>query len=202
MCCPHNKIGIVTLTGRRAQHGTNADRSGSSTFDWNEVYSLEKIDVRTPYFMMSFKYDKTSPKEFGLQEMSDNINVSITDGSKWLKIDSHDFGWGSEIGFMRLPKLSFEELMSLLEHSPLDVNKYGAASVILSEHHQELFDYLQDKMTENSLKVTDSLREGLLTLGLDRVKNRTPIFGKSPDEIQDDFQKWKSITQAFNDASK
>lgn len=162
---------------------------------------MTNVDLGLPYFLMSFKYDKTTPIEFGLQQSTEdnNVYVSNSDGANWAKIDLYDFGWGNEIGFMRLPKLSFEQLFYLLEHSTLDSNKYGASHIILKDYSYDLLNYLLVKLNDSSFKVTRSLKKAFQILGLDQVKNRTPIIGKSQSEIQQDFEMWKFVTETLRD---
>ena len=65
-----------------------------------------QIDYNKKYFLMSFRFDKNKPEDFGLEKSpsNDNIFIDLRDNSEWLKKDLYDFGWGNEYGFYKITK--------------------------------------------------------------------------------------------------
>ena len=59
-------------------------------------------------FMMSMRFNKESPEDFGLIPSEDSdIYVKPSDNSLWKKRNLYDFGWGKENGFYKLPLPNF-----------------------------------------------------------------------------------------------
>jgi hypothetical protein len=155
------------------------------------------IDVNKKYFLMSFRFDKTKPEDFGLVQSSDNEKLYINklDNSEWFKYELYDFGWGNECGFMRLPELEFSELKYLLENSKVQENRYGAAYVLEKNYPDNLLNYLLTIFKNTNLLIDESLKEIIKILGLDKVKNRSSIIGKNYEQINNDFENWKYISK-------
>lgn len=154
------------------------------------------LDPNQKYFLMSFRFNKTTPEAFGLipSDNNDKIYLDSKDNSRWIKMGLYDFGWGSETGFVRLPKLGFNGLWYLLTNSTVEENRYGAAALILSEHSAELLAYLTELFNSGEL-INDSLRRALEILKLEEPINRSRIVGKKPHEIEADFQRWNWISE-------
>lgn len=136
------------------------------------------IDVNKKYFLMSFRFDKTKPEDFGLVRSSydENLYICKSDNSKWLKCELYDFGWGNEFGFERLPELEFSELIYLLENSKVQENRYGAAYVLEKKYPDDLLNYLLSVFNSKNLLINESLKEIIKILRLDAVKNRSGIL--------------------------
>lgn len=153
------------------------------------------IDDNLKYFKMSFKFNKTEPQDFGLvSQNNSNLFIDLGDRSLWEKKYLYDFGWGNENGFMRLPALSFNELWYLLLNNNIEENKYGAAQIILNEYPDELLECLQRFFQGPSPSVNNSLIEAFKILKLDELRNRSNVLGKSYEEIQNDWENWKTIS--------
>lgn len=154
------------------------------------------IDANKKYFMMSFRFNKTRPEDFDLHpsQQKQDIFVDLKDNSQWIKLDLYNFGWGNEVGFMRLPKLNFEQLWGLLLNSSIEENKYGSAFLIESEYPDELLNFLIE-LFNNTSQISKSMKEAFKILKLDEVRNRSGVLGKSYNEIQNDFNKWKVISE-------
>lgn len=154
------------------------------------------IDLNKSYFMMSFRFDKSKPEDFGLIASNDkeNIFIDMKDASLWKKRELYDFGWGREYGFMRLPKLEFDELWALLENSKIQENRYGASDVIIEEYPTELMNHVLE-LLDIPNKIDLETKEIFGILKLDQAINRSNIMGKSYKEIQDDFEKWQKISE-------
>jgi|WetSurMetagenome_2_1015567.scaffolds.fasta_scaffold220684_1 hypothetical protein len=155
------------------------------------------VDANQSYFISGVHFKK-EPKELGLvaQPQGDNLFVRQSDQSIWKKTTLFDYGWGDEVGFVRQPELSFDELWYLLFNSELQDNVYGAAAKILKDFPDQMLAKVEELLNQNTASiVTPGVKEKLLVLTLDRPVNRSSIIGKSYQQIQDDFGRWKLISQ-------
>ena len=96
-----------------------------------------------------------------------NIYMNNLTGEKFEKRLLYDFGWGQEYGLERLPRLTFGELIELVEGSVMinkkrmwtrysqeekrsnDIsqsNLFGAISVIMQDHIEEFIEFLSEKI--------------------------------------------------------
>lgn len=92
----------------------------------------DEFDVSQKYFLLSVHFSKNTASEFGLVETDDeHLCIDPVDDSVWKRTELYDFGWGDEIGYERLPHLSFKELFHLVKFSQLRDSQYGVAAVIL-----------------------------------------------------------------------
>lgn len=154
------------------------------------------VDLNKKHFLISFKFSKCHPKDFGLIQscFDSNIYINPKDHSQWVKQETYDFGWGNENGFMRLPKLQFEELWYLLTNSKIQENKYGAAYIIEQQFSDELLKLLIEIFSRNSTFPKEII-EAFKILKLHEAKNRSPILGKLIGEIHLDDDNWKYISE-------
>ncbi len=97
------------------------------------------------YFLMSTRFNKQSPSDFGLKYV-DGKFISLKDGSEWVQCQLYDYGWGKENGFYRKPLGSFDELINLVVNLTDDEDSYGAASIIEDRYPTELKLYLLELM--------------------------------------------------------
>jgi len=155
------------------------------------------IDINKDYFRMSFRFDKKTPEEFGLTHLNKTSNryIDVSDNSYWIQRKLYDFGWGNENGFMRHQNLSFDELWCLLVESKLEANRYGAAYVILNEYPEELLSYLDSLFDNPNNNISDSMKEAFEILGLEEVRNRCETTGKSYEEVNREYEKWKYVSK-------
>jgi hypothetical protein len=155
------------------------------------------IDISKKYFLLSFRFNKSTPDDFGLVQSKDDstIFIDIDDTSQWVRQESYDFGWGNENGFMRLPELNFEQLWNLLNNSTIQDNKYGSAYVIEQKYPEKLYEAMKNIFEQNQHSTDKSLKEALKILKLDEAINRSEILGKSIKEIEEDFKKWKDLSE-------
>lgn len=150
----------------------------------------------TQYFMMSFRFNKRSPGDFGLTRNSDGKTYSFKgDQSLWIQRDLYDFGWGKEYGFMKIPKLDFCHLWELLNISDMEENRYGAAQVILDDYSDDLLDYLIVLLRDQSFKSGRTFEEACKILKLNETRNRSSTLGKSASQIANDFENWKFVSE-------
>ncbi len=148
--------------------------------------------MKSKYFKMNRPLEKKEPSDFGLKETDEeDIYISEEDGSKWRELYLYDFGFGREKGYERLPALSFSELFDLLVFSSDNADHYGAASVLLMRHPQELLDVCLCLFEEEV--DLDFYKDAFRTLKLDDPVNRTATVGKSGDEISADFDRWEEL---------
>lgn len=144
--------------------------------------------------MMSMRFNKNSPEDFGLIPTNeDDIFIMPTDNSLWKKRNLYDFGWGQENGYYRLPLPSFEELVNIILSSDCNDNKYGAAAVILEDFCDELLIKVQELLKDE--KNIRRYIQFFKILQLEIPINRSDILGKSYNEISEDYEKWKDISR-------
>ena len=97
------------------------------------------------YFLMSMKFNKQSPSDFGLEIVNGKF-VSSKDGSEWVQCQLYDYGWGKENGYYKKPLGSFEELIKIVLDFIDEEDSYGAASIIEDIYPNELKQFLLDLM--------------------------------------------------------
>ena len=145
------------------------------------------------YFIMSIRYNKNSPEDFGLIPSKDeDIYIMPSDNSLWRKRNLYDFGWGKETGFYRIPLPKFNELINIMLDSCLNENKYGAASIILDDYIEELLNISLEILSVNTN--IDKYYDMFKILRLDEPINRSPIIGKNYNDILKDYEKWKYVS--------
>lgn len=155
------------------------------------------IDVNKKYFLISFKFNKSTPEDFGLIQSNKDSSIYIdrVDNSQWIKHESYGFGWGNENGYLRLPKLKFDELWYLLINSTIQENKYGSAYIIEQEYPDELLKVLVNIFTQQHDCIDEKMQEGFKILKLHEPKNRSTIIGKSFEQIYEDSENWKEVSE-------
>ena len=139
----------------------------------------------------------------------------------YVKRPLYDFGWGQEIGFELLPRLSFEELLALVEKRPpvipkrrllrgcdadeMDqyniwrINLYGAVAVIMEDYTARFIDFLSDAI-ETDYFSNPFIRENFKCFSFSSKKTfeerRIPGGSgtQSYEEILNAFPEWKRIS--------
>ena len=146
------------------------------------------------YFLMSMRFNKQLPKDFGLiPSGNSDIFISHDDNSQWKSRSLYDFGWGKENGYYKAPMPDFNELVNIILQSKNDDDKYGAAAVILDDHCEELLQKCFEIFADgnNVKKHTEFFK----ILKLQNPINRSPTIGKHYTHISEDFKKWKIIAK-------
>lgn len=143
---------------------------------------------------MSFRFDNCKPENFNLIHLKNNIYLSKDDNTKWEKINLYDFGWGSECGYMKLPKLEFNKLWKLLISSNIQDNVYGAAYIIEKDYPDQLLKKVNTLLNNQEL-INKKILNIFEILKLNKIKNRSSIIGKSSKEIKNDFKRWKDLSK-------
>jgi hypothetical protein len=157
-----------------------------------------EININEQYFLMSFRFDKTNPEDFGLVPLSEQEDLFIRtrDGSIWRKQELYDLGWGKEYGFIGQPELDFEGLLYLLLNSRIEENQYGAASELLDRYPDELLEKVEQILDKNNIDSLDQKqKKGFLILKLETPLNRSATIGKSFEQINQDFERWKAVSE-------
>jgi len=156
----------------------------------------KKVNINEYYFLMSFRFDKSKPEDFGLHQSPVNPEIFIDkkDKTSWIKRELYNFGWGNENGFVRLPELDFRELIYLIEYSNIRDNRYGAAVEIRRNFSDDLLKYLMEILGDSECAISKGMKEVFEILELEHPINRSSIIGKSPQEVNDDYEKWKFIS--------
>lgn len=162
------------------------------------------LDVNNKYFLLSFRFNKSTFDDFGLIPSKEDSNLFIdkNDDSQWLWQKSYDFGWGNENGFMRLPELNFEELWYLLNHSTDQDNMYGSAYSIEQRYPDKLLEVLTFIFEHNRNIIDDKLIRVIKILKLHEGFNRSETLGKSHQEIEADYKKWIDLSKMARDVIK
>lgn len=152
------------------------------------------------YFLMSKKFDKQSPEDFGLISTDQkDIATNPEDGSLWKKCCLYDFGWGRENGFYKLPLPEFDDLMSIVLDSMYDEDMYGAAAVILDMYAMQLLSISERLILGcGDLK---KLRKFIIVFRLYEPTNKSPTIGKTTEQISENYKRWRAIAQYINNNS-
>lgn len=146
------------------------------------------------YFMMSNRFNKQSPGDFGLIDADEeDCAICPIDNSRWLRCSLYDFGWGRETGYYREPLPCFSKLLQILIDSNDSDDMYGAAAIIMDKYPNALLEYCEESFDSSVNK--DSARKIIKVLQLDQCINRSPIQGKSFDEITNDFTRWQALSK-------
>ena len=150
--------------------------------------------MRERHFMMSMRFDKKYPADFGLiPSVNNDVYFLPSDNSIWEKRDLYDFGWGKENGYYNLPLPQFDDLINIIINSECNDDRYGAAAILLDDYGDKLLikcqDILKDEQNVNMYCGFFNL------LQLDFPLNRSSILGKSLREISKDFEHWKDISK-------
>jgi hypothetical protein len=167
-----------------------------------------KINVNDNYYYMPFGPVMLSPKDVGLKRMPfTTYFVQEKSGTKWVECLLYNTGWGQPVGFERLPKLKFEDLLKLaltsdyktttLTVNEEESNKYGAIAVIMERYRLELIDFLAININNNDLWGNDLYCSNLKLFCFDdfNCKGNGGIGRKSYEEILNECPKWCDISQ-------
>lgn len=114
------------------------------------------------------------------------------DRTLWAKASLYDFGWGKENGFYKLPLPDFDTLMELALYSTDKADMYGAAAILLDRFPDNLWERCWQLM-HNRPKEFQKLAE---LLDLKSPVNRSPVEGKTLEQIEVDYQKWIALGKA------
>lgn len=146
-------------------------------------------------FMMSFKFNKQKPQDFGLKCVNGKF-VNMQDGTEWEMCELYDFGWGKEHGFYKKPLASFEELIKIVLDSNDVEDSYGAAALIENIYTDELKKYLLNLMhTKIELNKKEKLNN---MFHLYKCFNKTLCKGMSIMQIKKECLDWKSIGNFYS----
>jgi len=146
-----------------------------------------------PYFRLSFRGARKNPED-GLRRLPDGSFVDVRDGSRWERRELYDFGSGNESGFMRLTALAWEDLWELILRSNLKDNRYGTAAVLEQQYPGQLLSALTRLLADSRATWDPQIKEALQILDLEVPVNRCEVIGKSPLEVQDEYERWKWVS--------
>ena len=145
------------------------------------------------HFLMSFRFNKQSPEDFGLiQSGNENVFLKPDDGSQWKAKPLYDYGWGKENGYYKTPLPNFESLVNIILQTENEDDKYGAAAVILDDFCTELLNKCFEifELEKSPLEYCDFFK----VLHLDWPINRNPAEGKRFNTVTEDFERWKQVS--------
>jgi hypothetical protein len=120
----------------------------------------DAFDINKNYFYMPFGPTSISMQKCRLEYVQDgDYYFQQNTNTKWRRVYLYDTGWGRPDGFERLPELPFDSLLQLVLLSDyksfhiwhlsiweLESNQYGAASIIMDRHIDDLLDFLNNNI--------------------------------------------------------
>ena len=146
------------------------------------------------YFVMSTMFNKNNACDFGLVPIDENYAINPIDNSLWHKCSLYDLGWGKENGFYKEPIPGFDVLFQIVLCSTDKEDIYGAAAIILDN-------FVDDLLSQCELIMYDPKRQREFKILVDLFNlkvplNRLSVTGKSYEQIQDDYERWKIVSEA------
>ena len=145
------------------------------------------------YFVMSMRFNKCDASDFGLILEDTNTAINPKDNSIWIKAALYDFGWGKENGFYKKPLPDFDVLFDIALYNANSEDMYGAAAVILEKFPDDLLCkceiFMKDRFRRKEFKKMVDLFNLKLSM------NRCSISGKTYDQIQSDYMRWKMVSE-------
>ena len=149
------------------------------------------------YFVMSMRFNKCSASDFGLISKDENTAINPFDNSIWIKTALYDFGWGKENGFYKAPLPKFDVLFELALYSTNREDEYGAAAVILENFADELLKQCEILMNDHSR--TKEFKKLVKLFDLKSPINRCSVAHKTYEQIQNDYSRWRKISDFANE---
>jgi len=177
------------------------------------------MDLTKHYFYITVHFSPDYSNEFKC--ISDNQYINTLNKEVFRKRLLYDFGWGQETGFELLPALSFEELIELVEQSTVIIknsivkrytleeirnnrvnqsNLFGAVSVIMQDHVEELIEFLTNKIETDYFSCAD-IRKNFIwfSFSSSKMKEIGKIPGgnltKSYEDVLNEYAQWKKISE-------
>ncbi len=144
------------------------------------------------YFVMSKRFNKVNAADFGLIQVGNDTAVSPVDGSTWQKEQLFDLGWGYENGYYRVPLPDFSHLLSIVLAEDNEEDVWGAAAIIERLYPEDLL-----IECENMLSAHDRTKDFDTVFNIFKLYipvNRSPSKGKTYQEIQMDYKRWKRLS--------
>jgi hypothetical protein len=148
------------------------------------------------YFVMSMRFNKHNASDFGLVSIDMNTATNPNDNSTWIKTNLYDFGWGKENGYYKKPLPDYPCLFEMTLHSKNQDDAYGAAAIILEQYPEELLIQCEQLMTDNTRK--KEFKKIIEIFKLNKEMNRSPVLQKSYAQVQNDFERWKKVSNIAN----
>lgn len=145
------------------------------------------------YFVMSMRFNKRNPSDFGLILKDTNTAINPNDNSIWIKSSLYDFGWGKENGFYKSPLPGFDLLFEIALYSTNSEDMYGAAAIILERFADDLLCKCEIFMNDRFRK--KEFRKMVNLFDLKSPSNRCSISGKTYKQIQSDYTRWKAVSE-------
>ena len=150
--------------------------------------------MKAKFFMTSKHFEKQTPKDFGLVKIDVDLYIRLSDNSKWKPRNLCDFGWGHEMGFYRLPKLFYEDLVTVVMSENSEDDKYYAAAVLLTDYPEQILSTCLKIIKSGELAKHLPLFE---LLQLDKVRNRSNTTEISYTQIEDSYKKWVFVSEEY-----
>jgi uncharacterized protein YrzB (UPF0473 family) len=142
------------------------------------------------------RFNKQSASDFGLISQDVNTATNPKDTSIWIKANLYDFGWGRENGYYRYPLPDFPTLLELALHSSNKEDAFGAASIILDQYPDELLDQCEKMMVDHGRQ--RDFKKMVELFKLKYTMNRCSTLQKPYNQVQDDFERWKKVSERAN----
>ena len=151
------------------------------------------------YFLMSKRFNKVSPADFGLVCTTDYGSYTRpNDGTTWAARKLYNLGWGNENGFVRIPPPDFKLLIEIILKSDDQEDRYGAAALVIEDHPNELLEYCEDIFRKDVKSTIQEHLSFFKLLNLNLPTNLSFILGQSSNEIEIHHNRWKEISIRVN----
>ena len=156
------------------------------------------------HFIWSGSYKNDLVSKIDLQYTGEpDIYLKPDDGSIWKANDTyHHDGHGNHLAFYRLPLPDFDELVDLLLNSDIQMDKSGAALVLVNEEYA-------DRLLVKCLEIIDgdddleSYSGFFAALKLEKKEgvnpNRSPVMGKRYSQVKEDHENWERVENVATD---
>lgn len=175
------------------------------------------MSLVTRHFYLTMHFMPRYEKNFTCTE--GDIFQEDSSGILFRKRLLYDFGWGQEYGFEKLPALSFDELITIVEcqfrppkrtffkrYSDRQIqeynvfwnNLYGSVSVIMQDYIDELIYFLEKKIDTDyfsNMGICENFRCFSFSSSKMREIGRFPggILTKSYEEVLNEHEQWRKI---------
>lgn len=150
------------------------------------------------FFRMSMRFGKSSPEDFSLVPLDSQTAMDPDDRTLWVKASLYDFGWGKENGFWKAPLPDFDTLVELALSSPDWEDRYGAAAILLDRFPEALLARCEQLLPTRP----GDFQKLAELLNLKSPVNRSPVAGKTLEQIQADHQKWIALAKAAEEPER
>ncbi len=163
------------------------------------------MDYEQSYFFISTGPNWLDYDKLNMIKNSDGTYVNNETGDKYIERPMYDFGYGRFDGLQKLPKLSFAELIKLIDYYATSdnssitwkifMNMVGSVVVIMEDHLDEFIGFLREKIKSDYFR-HEGIRIMFTWFGINKVENRVigSVGNKSYRQILDSKEEFRKIS--------